>query len=356
MLQKRLTPRAAVKIPEDTLVGDQSKKASQRPIELILVPEDVVVCYLSGHEYMREWKRLKPAETAVGSSSDTLPHAQALFHLLSTASDPYWGRYIAQRQEAEWTYARMRERLVMELTIEPFTSKIKYGVESTLQRTKLSEHQQAIVADGVLPQGMEVWDDSYEGVDLLDVKAFTRIFSPTRPSMVDVYLLYPRPHQCQVFYRIHDPAPPAEERLKIFHIRSAEKVEAGRDGWQLVFNVRTDEVPTRRGRGTKDVERSTWALRQADAGRLHDVLFSNGEFGDKVSLLDAVLFVLASVGFHLRMRNPAEKYSRDGFGDWEPEFKISKCEWIATNLRSACGVPLPGEKANTRQVIEDDSS
>ena len=62
------------------------------------------------------------------------------------------------------------------------------------------------------------------------MKAFTRIFSPTRPSIVDVYLYYPRPHRCKVFYRIHDPAPPAEERLKIFHIRSAEKVQAGQNG------------------------------------------------------------------------------------------------------------------------------
>ena len=172
--------------------------------------------------------------------------------------------------------------------------------------------------------------------------------------MVDVFLHYPARFNCKVLYRIHDPVPPADERLKIFHIRSAEKVQAGQNGWRLLFDVSIDEVRCRRGRGYKDVERDTWSLTAAHAERLRDTLF--GTLADKVPTLQAVLFVLASVGFHMEMRDPEKKYSEDGFAYVEgPDWKIGKCGWIGTNLRAACGVPFPGEQAKTKVVVEDDS-
>ncbi|KAI0714453.1 hypothetical protein C8T65DRAFT_738701 [Cerioporus squamosus] len=272
----RLTSKSSVRNPEDTLM--YSEKATDRPIGLILVPEDAIVEYLSKHDYMRQWKRLKLSPTSPQASSmDILAQAQSMFHLLSLSKDPHWAAYVAQRQDAEWTF-------------------IKNATRSVLEHTKLTAAEQAAVSDGVLPQGLESCDDGSDGVYWNDATVFTRIFSPTRPAMSDVYLHYPAPCNLKIIYRIHSPAPSADERLKIFHIRSLKKPEAGHDDWRLLFNVGFERVPCKGKRGYRNTERRKWGMKKTEAKQVRDVLF--GPLGDKVSILEAVLFVLTTVAPH----------------------------------------------------------
>lgn len=143
---------------------------------------------------------------------------------------------------------------------------------------------------------------------------------------MDVYLDYMDPDY-KIFYRIYDPAPPAEERLKIFNIRGADKPKKPHyKGWSLLCAI----TPKRK-----------WGLTPSDAQRIREVLF--GPLGNKVSTLDAVLFVMASVGIHVKLRSedPRGESEQDKLVRWNdgPDWPLGKnhVKWIGTNLRSACG-------------------
>ena len=62
-----------------------------------------------------------------------------------------------------------------------FTFKIKHSVENLLRSTQLGTDEQKAVADGVLPQGLEVEDDDNEGSDVRPL--------PTSPLSQDVSVL-----------------------------------------------------------------------------------------------------------------------------------------------------------------------
>lgn len=129
------------------------------------IPEDAIVDFLAKHYYMREWKRLKPSRVPpLADRAGALARAQSLFHLLSPPEDQHWAAYIAQRQDAEWTFIRMKARFgCMEMAAENFLDTIKYQTRLVLERTKLTAEEQAAVADGVLPQRVKA-EDGPEGV------------------------------------------------------------------------------------------------------------------------------------------------------------------------------------------------
>ena len=60
--------------------------------------------------------------------------------------------------------AVMNQRESLSLTVMPFLDLVKDGVETVLKRTELSADEQAVVADGILPQALEVWDDGSDGI------------------------------------------------------------------------------------------------------------------------------------------------------------------------------------------------
>ncbi|TBU63092.1 hypothetical protein BD310DRAFT_667652 [Dichomitus squalens] len=358
----RLVPRTRLCEEHDTLIELDRAKQQKKPIEILLIPVTALPLYLSKHEYMRDWKRLQPAPASPSARTDSLAQALTTWHLLSPLQDRNWPCYIAQRREAEWNFARLMQHECLSLTTPPFLDKIKGGVEDILKRAGLSSDEQAVIADGVLPQGLEVWDDAWDGLYLLDVTAFTHISSPTCPASLDVFLHYPSPGNMTILYRIHNPAPPESDHLQTharshrFYIRcSDEQPHPGLDGWRLFFEMKISEVPKRTRRGTKDVERRTWGLTRENASALHDALF--GSLESSVTKLDAALLVLASVGFHMRLAPDGPGWKgADGFAsDMEGEFKLGKLEWIGANLRTVCGVPLETDKLSMKEIVEDDS-
>ncbi|KAM5538531.1 hypothetical protein V8D89_007864 [Ganoderma adspersum] len=377
-------------------------KVQPKPVELLLISQSALPRYLSQNDYMSDWKRLEPAPPPPGSPIHPLAQAQATWHLLSPVQDEHWARYAAQRRDAEWNLALMNQRESLSLTVMPFLDKIKDGVETILKRTELSADQQAVVADGILPQALEVWDDGSDGVyvsvfpscrdymrahlppnlahtpqypyergtppQLEDVTALTHISSPLRPVTMEVFVHYPCPCNIRILYRLHDPSPaPVPPEAQTFRIRSRETHPQDKvDGWRLLFEMDLSQIPKRTKRGKKDVERRTWGLTCADALRVHDALFGTADAADavgaKVSVLDAVLLVLASVGFHMELRKGSADegaknfWDEDRFAYWEgPKWKLGKLEWVGGNLRTACGVSLKGDKLAAEEVVEDDS-
>nr|VWO99777.1 Dynamin-A [Ganoderma boninense] len=377
----------------DSLTGTLYEvKVQAKPVELLLISQAALPRYLAQHEYMRDWKRLEPAPPPPGNSLDPLAQAQATWHLLSPVQDEHWPRYSAHRRNAEWDLALMRQRESLSLTVPPFLDKIKDGVETVLKRTSLSADEQAVVADGILPQALEVWDDGSDGVYVCPSFTFPvticvltflqtsymhrgaswmRHPTPARrrngpPSTLDVFVHYPSPCNVRILYRLHDPAPTPSPESQTFRIRSRNThPQHGVDGWRLLFEMDISQVPKRTRRGGKDVERRTWGLTSADALGVHDALFGTAEAADsvgaKVSVLDAMLLVLAAVGFHMELRKAgadegARVWDEDRFAYWEgPNWKLGKLEWIGGNLRTVCGAPLRGDKLAKEEVVEDDS-
>ncbi|KAI1797348.1 hypothetical protein LXA43DRAFT_1057129 [Ganoderma leucocontextum] len=351
----RLTPKTRLCGVYNTLIDTfYNVKPQPKPIELLLIPQSAVTRYLAQHEYMRDWKRLQPAPPPPSSPADPLAQARATWHLLSPMQD----NYVTQRRDAEWNLVLMRQRESLSFTVPLFLDKIKDGVETILQRTELSADEQAVIADGILPQALE----------LDEVTAFTHISSPTRPATLDVFLHYPFPCNIKILYRLHDPVPaPVLGALpQSFNIRGVETHPQHRlDSWRLLFEMNISQVHKRTRRGMKDVERRMWGLTQADALRVHAALFGAADAADavgaKVSVLDAMLLVLASVGFHMQLKQAnADEGARfadeDRFGYWEGgHWKLGKLEWIAGNLRTVCGVPLKGDTLCMGEVVEDDS-
>ncbi len=147
--------------------------------QLLLVPEDAVVDYLSDSKnetVMLEWKRLKPSIPPQASLLDVLAQAQSMFHLLVPSEDKYWGQYMARRRDAEWSFVRVRERLgCMEMSSEKLLDTINYATRSILERTGLTAKEQAAVSDGVLPQGVDAEDD---GGDCVRVSRSTPLLDP----------------------------------------------------------------------------------------------------------------------------------------------------------------------------------
>ncbi|KAI0649282.1 hypothetical protein C8Q79DRAFT_1007816 [Trametes meyenii] len=355
----RLTPKEQTMLPEDTLSFDYGNKPTKAPIELLLVPEDALVYYIAeviekseSTEFHPVWRYLPPspppADISEQGSGEYLARASAAFNLLSPSLGAGWDGYFAQRQDSEWKLARMRYRLSKEDHVESYLGRIKDAVEAILAATKLTENERRVVADGVLPQGLEVEDDGDDGDFLSDVTVFARIYSPCRPTLLDVFLERPDKGAITILYRVHDPAPPAGQWLKIFHIRSVEgPPKVGKSGWRRLFAIKR-ETPTRGGKARKTTN-SKWDLSRAEAAQLHDVLFG-GEGHDvakKVPIEDAVRLVMASVGFHFELGtgsgDPKDK-DRIGKGEgwvWEIDCE----EWIGTQLRATCDAPSQGDKA-----------
>ncbi|RDX57567.1 hypothetical protein OH76DRAFT_1493749 [Lentinus brumalis] len=348
----RLTSKSAARNPEDTLIRDCGDAIRSRPVGLLLVPEDAVVDYLSDSKnetMMLEWKRLKPSTPPQASLVDVLAQAQSMFHLLVPSEDKDWGQYMTRRQDAEWSFVRVRERLgCMEMSSENLLDTINYATRSILERTGLTAEEQAAVSDGVLPQGVDAEDDGGDCVRWKDVTVLTRTFSPTRPAMIDVHLRYRERGNLDISYRIHN---------SLSHPTST----AGKDSldwsgdWRSVFHVDVTEIRRKYRHGQRPPKnvhwRSSWGMNETDAKQVRDVLF--GPLGDKVSTLDAVLFLLTTVGFRMNVRTGDDERFRDSV-DGDPLWEVGDEEWLGRNIRKACGISIADEKED--EVESDDDA
>lgn len=341
-----------------------------------MVPEEAVMDYLLQREDLREWKWLRTGSIDGVDSSDSLVFASRVFNLLVPEVSGGWDRYVTQRQDSEWLFARLCERLEDNSLTEMIVKKIQCSVRHNMWRSSLSSDELSKLIDGVLPQVVDAWDDgsvhwsvrdgfpdvyvfidSFYRVQLNNVTVYTRVYSAVRPALIDVFLIHPVPGCCRVLYQVHDPAPPAEDRLKLYHVRDIKDVPQVGRGWSFLFDIQLDTTLEHRQRRHEKYERTNWGLGPADAQRIHDVLFGSATdgVGSKVSLSDAVLFLLGSVGFSVSLKNADDPWSEDGPGQSEYlHWRIDsmKWGWIGAKIRAACATPLPGDKQLMKSVPE----
>ncbi|KAI0787916.1 hypothetical protein C8Q74DRAFT_1366720 [Fomes fomentarius] len=354
----RLTSRDVVLCPTDVLGSAYSGLGDVKDIiNLIMVPEEAVMDYLLQREKLREWKWLQRGIIERVDSSDYLVFASRVFNLLVPEASSDWDRYVTQRQDSEWLFARLCERLEDNPLTEMIVKKIQCSLRHNMWCSSLSSDELSKLIDGVLPQVVDAWDESSVHQSLNNVTVYTRVYSAVRPALIDVFLIHPVPGCCRVLYQVHDPAPPAENRLKIYHVRDIKDVPQVGRGWSFLFDIQLDTTLEHRQRRHEKYERTNWGLGPADAQRIHDVLFGSATdgVGSKVSLSDAVLFLLGSVGFSVSLKSAEDPWSEDGPGQsdylhWRID--SAKWGWIGAKIRAACGTPLPGDKQLMKSVPE----
>ena len=140
----------------------------------------------------------------------------------------------------------------------------------------------------------------------------TRIYSPTRPSAVDVLLKYTARlgwgYRFRMFYWIHDSL---NGELKIPSIRSDPKVTPS--GWRRIIQAHPAD-------NDDDDDVFIWDLEPKEIAKVHSTLFSNSSSPDSpaklVSHRETVRLLMAAVGFPFRVADPgAEKEDKNS----EPE-------------------------------------
>ncbi|KAI0360126.1 hypothetical protein OH77DRAFT_1517665 [Trametes cingulata] len=199
-------------------------KPTEKGPELVLIPEDSIVHYLFTNKLLSARK---------DKHALALAHAQATFHLLDPTPGPEWDRCPEHRQDAEWTFARMRYR-------EGAGSFVcKVNISSVLVPTRFA----SLITPSHPPQ-------------FNDVTAFTRLWSPSRAALVEVFLHYPAQCNLVLLYRIHDLVP-SDALLKKPHIHSIEgRPEPGahlldRAGRRAAHEEPARRVPLPRGRAER---------------------------------------------------------------------------------------------------------
>ncbi len=183
----------------------------------------------------------------------------------------------------------------------------------------------------------------------------TRTFSPTRPAMIDVHLRYRERGNLDISYRIHNSLSSTHERLKTPHVHSWKDSLDWSGDWRSVFHVDVTEIRRKYRHGQRPPKnvhwRSSWGMNETDAKQVRDVLF--GPLGDKVSTLDAVLFLLTTVGFRMNVRTGDGERFRDSVAG-DPLWEVGDEEWLGRNIRKACGISIADEKED--EVESDDDA
>lgn len=156
--------------------------------------------------------------------------------------------------------------------------------------------------------------------------------------------------ESEVAYRIVDPtstapAQPAIRRLSTGSLGG---------GWRSLFNLSLDPDPP--GKRWYRLYVSAWDLTSVDVDKIQTTLFgSNGP----LNKVQTIRLLLASVGILLRVGRTEDEDDncnpeRAGSIQWGWDYD----DWIAFNIRKACGVPLQRDatwKPRQFQNLYDDS-
>lgn len=194
---------------------------------------------------------------------------------------------------------------------------------------------------------------------MIDADVMSRIYSPTKPSAVDVYFVYHHvthyesvEFDCRLMYRIHDPV--ASDDLAMPHPDEAPRI--GFQGWRRAFELGLADLPP--GRKWKPVDQMHWGLKQEDIDKIHAALFDTEERSPLkgVSKVDTAKLLMAAVGVPFGVAT-----TEDGSDGQDPmrmatiQWELDHEDWIALNIRKVCGVPLKRDaNYKSRSEMEDD--
>ncbi|KAF8062499.1 hypothetical protein FPV67DRAFT_1508787 [Lyophyllum atratum] len=343
--------------PNELVSFSATFKTEDQVVLTLLTPWDLQEYNTSHLEY--PWTKLTPEQTKSSNPRDV---AAAEFHLINPESSPHWGTYLKQRKADS---ARLKETLSTYSDCE-FGSlqyeTVKDFFRDVLSNTDLGKMED-VMHDCIIPLSLEVYhDESYTDVD---AEVLTRIYSPTCPSAVDIYLEYYHQYDlseqdpsvefcCDVYYRehrevskdldqsIHEEALKPNGFIPMLQMSLADIASGtrGRVITQGNFSVSSAEVASLHGLlfgqpsiGVREVNSATEPRAESDS---EPILPLNA----RISAINMMELLLASVGVRFVTARDNGKEDKFELGEDEMEWTGLKGHerWLGRNLRRVCNL------------------
>ncbi|KAF8062503.1 hypothetical protein FPV67DRAFT_1672965 [Lyophyllum atratum] len=361
------------KNPSEPVDSSDTFKTDYQVVLTLLVPSDLpeyATSHMKGHPLLR----LIPEQT---ESTDPRDMAAAEFHLINPEPSAHWGTYLAQRKanseqlkEAFFSYKESSLPLIYE-TIED-------AIHEVLSSTDLRTEMEDVLHDCVIPLSPEVSDDG--DCNIRTAEILTRIYSPTCPSAVDVYLDYHHrsldssvEFHCNIYYREH------REVSKDLD-RTIPQGALRHNGFKPMLQIRLADIPP--GPGWRAVIERSFDISPFEVASLHWLLFgqpsgvhranlaaerspesdseSDLPLHARISAIHMMELLLASVG--VGFTTAREDGNEDTFSMGEMEWTGLKGHerWFGRNLRRVCDVNgLEGDDKDSEDEgmdVDDDDA
>ncbi|KAF7368237.1 hypothetical protein MVEN_00143800 [Mycena venus] len=310
----------------------------------LLMPTDLST-FAASHLKQHKWKQTTAVPCA---STDALEKCVAQFHLIEPRPSTTWNVYFAQRSAAD---KRVQDQLneydgqdrpaVYEM--------IEKAVDRVLDCVELGGEQPS-VHDCIVPLSADLADDGWGNV--ASAELLSRVYSPTNPAAVDVYLEYhyrTRYHSVEFFCNVYYCAQPSitETKLTLSTPRGPSKM----NGFRPLLQMGLADMPP--GRRWRAIEERTFDLSQAQARSLHRMLFGEASasgsesdsttglgLAEKISVREMIELLLASVGISFYTAfDPDDEDDVDSFKMWGLRWEglDGSARWLGRNIRSVSG-------------------
>ncbi|KAK0459474.1 uncharacterized protein EV420DRAFT_1641683 [Desarmillaria tabescens] len=323
---------------------------SRDQIVLTLLTHADMPTYMSSNLKTHSWWHLESDTT---DSLDPLEKCNAEFHLIQPEKSKDWSAYLEQRKKAVEGFESELSQFVGE-DLSAFHEHIDKGVCAALAVTDLEEDEQSVLHDTVVPLSVDGSDDGWGNVSQFDV--LSRIYSPTRPKSVDVYLEYYYRTRyssveffCNVWYRASTKMTPD---LKTNIPRGPRAM----NGFRSLVSLGLEDVPP--GRRWRAIDESEWNLSPDQLRGLHALLYGTGSNGvaEKISHLALVRLLLGSVGFVLDIaEHDGEEDEQIQVAELRWEGTDKSARWLGSNIRRVCGISaLEQDAHDTDNEVEED--
>ncbi|GLB40053.1 hypothetical protein LshimejAT787_0705630 [Lyophyllum shimeji] len=332
----------------------------------LLVPSDLSE-FVASHMKEHAWNRLLAGKAM---SSDALDKATAEFHLIDPKPSRHWAAYLAQRT-ADSKHLTDDLSAYSGEDLPLAYEKIESSIDEVLSGTDLGE-MEAVVHDCVIPLSPDFSDDGWGNISGAEV--LTRIYSPTLPSAVDIYLEYHYRTRyssveffCNIYYRAH---PKISKELK----RTVPQNERKLNGFKRMLQMGLADMPP--GRRWRAVDERCFDISPMEVQSLHRLLFgerskmdvkkaedeetnepdADTPLPDRISLADMMELFLASVGIVYTTAREAGDDDEFSMGEMTWEGLRGSERWMGRNLRRVCEIdPLEGDdKESEEEGIDDE--
>ncbi|KAF7358601.1 hypothetical protein MSAN_01198700 [Mycena sanguinolenta] len=321
----------------------------------LLMPTDLST-FSASHSKQHKWKQTTAAPCA---SADALEKCVAQFHLIEPRPSTAWSVYFAQRSAADKYVQDQLDEYVGQDRPAVY-EKIEEAVDRVLDCLELDEAQPSL-HDCIVPLLADLADDGWGNL-------LSRIYSPTNPAAVDVYLEYHYRTRyqsveffCNVYYR---PQPSiTETKLTLSTPRSPTKL----NGFRPLLQMGLADMPP--GKRWRAIEERTFDLSEAQARSLHRILFGEAsasgsesdsttglDLAEEISVREMIELLLASVGIAFYTAfDPDDEDDVDSFemGELRWEGLDGSARWLGRNIRSVSG-DAPMKDDNKDSDKEDD--
>ncbi|PBK77886.1 hypothetical protein ARMSODRAFT_946724 [Armillaria solidipes] len=323
---------------------------SRDQIVLTLLAHADLPSYISSNLKTHSWWHLEPDAT---SSTDPLEKCNAEFHLIHPEKSKDWSAYLEQRKKAVDTFESELSDFAGE-DLSAFHEHIDEGVCAALGATDLEEDEQSVLHDAVVPLIVDGSDDGWGNVSRFDV--LSRIYSPTRPKSVDVYLEYHYRTRyssveffCNVWYRANTKMTPD---LKTNIPRGPRTM----NGFKSLVSLGLANIPP--GRRWRGIDEREWNLSAEQLDGLHGLLYGTGSDGiaEKISRVALVRLLLGSVGFVLDVaEHNGDKDEQIQVADLRWEGTDNSARWLGSNIRRICDISaLEQDDHDTDNEVDED--